>query len=111
MKAKTIAILMVLFSTILTSLGQLFYKLGANKLPNIFNNYFLMIGLIIYFTALIIFIYALKNGELSILYPIYATSYILVAILSFFILKENINLLEWIGIGFIISGVIVVSKS
>lgn len=111
MKTKTTAILLVLFSTLLTSIGQLFYKLGADQLPKLFINYFLIIGLLTYFIALVIFIIALKYEELSILYPIYATSYIWVTLMSFFILREPSAISKYIGITLIVMGVAVVGKS
>ena len=46
---------------------------------------------------------------ISVLYPIIATSYIWVALLSTFFFAEVMNLYKWIGIFFIISGVVFVS--
>src|SRR3989344_4346863 len=93
---KTTAIIIVLLSTLLTSIGQLFFKFGANKLSleNLFSNYLLFIGIILYIVALVIFILALKNNELSLLYPLYATSYIWVSLLSMFFLNETMNIFK-----------------
>jgi len=109
---KTTAIVLVLLSTTLTSAGQLFFKFGADKLSleNLLSNYLLFIGIILYIVALVIFILALKNNELSLLYPLYATSYIWVSLLSMFFLNETMNLFKWLGIFLIIMGVSFVAK-
>lgn len=109
MKTRISSIILVLICTIFTSIGQVFYKFGANKLTlnfmAILTNYELIIGLILYGTSALLLIIALKNGELSVLYPIIATSYIWVSILSSIFFLEIINIYKIIGIIFIIVGV------
>ena len=56
-----------------------------------------------------IMITAFKGGEVSVLYPIIATSYIWVSLMSAYFFKENLNLFRWIGIFVIISGIIFIS--
>jgi uncharacterized membrane protein len=51
------------------------------------------------------FIYAVKHGELSVLYPFVATSYIWANLLAMKYLDEKMNKLKWLGIVFIIIGV------
>ena len=91
---KTWAIFLIAFTTILTSIGQVFFKFGANKLEfnflAIIQNYTLFIGLIIYIIAAVLVVISLKYGELSILYPIISLSYIWVSLLSiFFIVAKS----------------------
>ncbi len=110
MKTKLWAIFLVLFCTLLTSSAQIFYKLGVKSLSlNLFSlitNYYLIFGLILYFIGAILLILALKNGELSVLYPLVATSYIWVSLLSpRFFATDSMNLMKWIGVFIIISGV------
>jgi len=103
----------MIFVTFLTSIAQLFYKFGADKLEfniiNIITNYFLIAGIFIYAVAAILFIIGLKYGEVTILYPIIATSYIWVNLLSKYFLNEELNLFKWIGILFIFAGVSLIS--
>lgn len=109
MKTKLSSIILVLICTLFTSIGQVFYKFGANKLTlnfmAIITNYELIIGLILYGASALLLLIALKNGELSVLYPVIATSYIWVAILSSIYFNEIINTYKIIGIFFIILGV------
>ncbi|MBS3136256.1 hypothetical protein J4401_04825 [Candidatus Woesearchaeota archaeon] len=112
MKTKNWAIALMVMTTIFTSTAQIFYKLGAQKLEfniiGILTNYHLFIGLAIYATASVMMITAFKGGELSALYPIIATSYIWVGVLSIFIFQEALSILRWLGILTIFLGVIFV---
>jgi drug/metabolite transporter (DMT)-like permease len=53
----------------------------------------------------------LSKIDLSVAVPIASFSYILVALVSILFLNETVSLLRWIGIFFILSGVIFVSAS
>lgn len=111
-ETRLTGVVLILAATLLVSLGQLFFKLSASRLSLSFigsiGNYFLWIALIIFLGSGVILIFALKNGELSSLYPIIATSYIWVILISMFFFKENIDIWKWIGVVVIISGVILV---
>lgn len=113
-KTKAAAIILVLICTVLTSIAQIFYKLAGNKLSfdfySILTNYYIYIGLVIYAIAAVLLIYALKNGELSVIYPMISTSYIWVILLSYFIFSETINAFKWIGVFIIIIGVGLLSR-
>jgi len=106
---KLWAIFLVAFTTLLTSIGQVFFKFGANKLEfnllSIFTNYILFIGLFVYVIAAVLVVISLKYGELSILYPIISLSYIWVSLLSIFFFFESMNAIKWLGITAILIGV------
>lgn len=103
----------MIFVTFLTSIAQLFYKFGADKLEfniiSIVTNYPLIIGIVIYGFAALLFVFGLKHGEVSVLYPIIATSYIWVSLLSKYFLNEELKISKWIGILFIFAGVSLIS--
>jgi uncharacterized membrane protein len=71
----------------------------------LFTNYYLIIGCILYGVGAILLILALKHGELSVLYPFIALGFIWVAILSILIFKEHISFYNWIGMIGIVIGV------
>ena len=107
-------VLFVVFCTLLTSVAQIFFKYASNKLTlNSFQSFIfsaitnlnLYIGVIIYFLAAAILLVALKNSDLSVAYPIIATSYIWVALLSMYFFKEVLLSKQWLGILFILIGV------
>ncbi len=105
------AIVATLFTALLGAFGAFFLKKSSFSKLNIkiFLNKFTIIAIIFYGLSSIIFIIALKGGELSVLYPIGATSYIWVNILSIFFLKEKMNLYKWVGVIIIITGVTLIS--
>ena len=107
------AIILSLFCALLGSMGQTFFKIGSKKigvnLLSWFTNWQIILGMCLYGLSAILFIVALKYGKLSILYPIIATSYIWVTVISKYILKEQINYFNWIGVLLIICGVFMIA--
>jgi drug/metabolite transporter (DMT)-like permease len=106
MATKTWAIALVVFTTLLTSSAQLMYKEGMNNFSfsNILTNYWLFAGAATYVIGAVILLIALKGGELSVLYPIIATSYIWVCLLSVRF-GEVMNPFKWVGVVAIVLGV------
>lgn len=101
------AIILALICTIFVSTGQLFYKLGSEKvvdLPSFFN-LFVIMGMVSYLIGAVLFVIALKKGELTVIAPMLSLNYIWVALLSIFFVGETINLLRWIGIASVVVGV------
>ena len=113
METKLWAILLILFTTLLTSSAQILYKLGIPALKfdivSILTNYYLLGGLILYGISAILMIISFRGGEVSVLYPIIATSYIWVSILSIYFLGEKMNDFRWIGVFIIIAGIVSIS--
>ncbi|MBU0980433.1 MAG: hypothetical protein KJ709_06500 [Nanoarchaeota archaeon] len=110
MATKLWAIGVILLATVLTSTGQVLYKLGADKIiwsdmMTILTNYWIIIGAFVYLASAALLLIALKGGELSVLYPFVATSYVWVSILSATIFREAVGTWKWAGVGLIILGV------
>jgi undecaprenyl phosphate-alpha-L-ara4N flippase subunit ArnE len=74
------------------------------------KNYKFIIGAGLYALSAMLFVWALRFGDLSVLYPIIATSYIWVAVFSILFLKESFHPLGWFGIGLIIAGISLIVK-
>jgi len=102
----------VALGSILGALGQLFFKLGSDKitghLMSVLLNWRIFVGLACYAIATVVFIFALRYGRLSILYPIIALSYVWVALISKFYLHEYFPVYKWTGIMFILLGVMII---
>lgn len=105
MQTKFWAIVLILICTIFTSTAQIFLKKGSALLPNLLTNTPLIIGCALYGVGAIIFILALRGGDVTILYPIIATSYVWVNILAILFLNEKIPLLRWLGVILIMIGI------
>ena len=113
MLTKTWAIFLVIFVTLLTSLGQIFWKFGSyhiNTNPFSWLNPPLLLGFFSYGLGALLLIFALKHGELSTLYPIVATSYIWVALISPLFFPDTLSFMKFLGIGIIILGVILITR-
>ncbi|HRZ85173.1 MAG TPA: EamA family transporter [Candidatus Paceibacterota bacterium] len=110
---KEIVYLVVLFCALLGALGQVFFKLGSKTFElstNLIYNWQFLIGLFLYGIATLIFVTMLKYGNLSVLYPIIATSYIWVGLFSVLFLKESFPMFKWVGIFLIIAGVVIITR-
>ena len=109
MATKLWSVLLVLFTTLLTSSAQLLWKKGSATLAfdiaSILTNYYLLGGLLLYIFGGTLIIISFRGGEVSVLYPIIATSYIWVSFLSILFLSESMNLFKWAGIASIIVGI------
>jgi uncharacterized membrane protein len=113
MKNSISAILIMVLCTAFTSAGQVLWKLSMDNMSeitflSIITNYYLIAGFVSYGLGAVLLIFALRKGELSVLYPIVATSYIWVSLLSMRFLGESISLFKWIGICIIMVGVVIV---
>ena len=126
-KKLTLKILLLLiFSDILETSIQFFFKKSALAqhgfvvtdlssaavfLKAVFSSPFLWAGLISVAAVFIIWSGILSRIDLSVAVPIASFSYILVPLVSIIFLHEKITLLRWMGIFFILGGVVLVSLS
>jgi len=114
METKAWAIGLVFFVTALTSSAQLLYKTGAERLSldiiALITNWPLISGMFLYGIGAVLLIIALKHGEVTVLYPIIATSYIWVVLFSWILFGESLGLLKILGILAIVGGIILISK-
>ena len=112
MQTKLWAVLTVVFTTLLTSIGQILYKKAADPLVltplGLITNVYLIVGVLVYAIAGILVIIALRGGEVSVLYPIIATSYIWVSFLSVYFLGESMNMWKWLGVSTIFFGIVII---
>jgi drug/metabolite transporter (DMT)-like permease len=106
-------ILLTALAAFIGSIGQLEFKQGANVLQwdikMLLTNYHLIAGVVVYALSTVLYIYALNKGNLSVLYPIIATSYIWTLIFSKVFLKEPVGLTSWAGVFFILLGVALIA--
>ena len=96
------------------SAGQLFFKTGSasvgTSLSSWLANWRVMAGFSLYGISAIGFIVALKHGKLSLLYPVIATSYVWVTLISSRVLGERITTQHWVGIALILTGIVIIVR-
>jgi drug/metabolite transporter (DMT)-like permease len=106
-------LLLTALAAFIGSIGQLEFKQGANNLQFdiklLLTNYHLIAGIVVYSVSTVLYVYALNKENLSILYPIIATSYIWTLIFSKMFLKEPVGLTSWAGVFFILLGVALIA--
>jgi uncharacterized membrane protein len=110
-------LLLVFIAVLIGSVGALLLKKGSAHfhvkfhwefITKLLHNYILIWGIFMYGLSAIFFIYALKLGELSVVYPLTSMSYVIISLLSIKYLNEKMNAYKWAGIAFIILGVVLV---
>lgn len=111
-----------LTSIFLASVGQLLLKYGLNSartdglsslsyLKVVAVNPCVVGGLLSYGLSVILWLLALRQTQLSLLYPLVSLSYVLVAAGSALILGETLPPVRVVGIAVIIAGVLLVVRS
>ncbi|HOK58252.1 MAG TPA: EamA family transporter [Methanothrix sp.] len=113
------AIIIIIVSVVFAALGQLCWKLGINQagtltlssLPSLLLNLLVVIGFLMYGMSTIFWLVALSKKDLSFVYPFISLTYVLVLVLSSFVLKEEIGINKLIGTVIIISGLIIIARS
>jgi multidrug transporter EmrE-like cation transporter len=108
--ARRRSVLLVFGCTALGAAAQIFMKFGANRLAHpglmgMATNLPLLCGLVLYGLSTVLLVLALKDGELSLLYPVIALTYVWVTVLSLLLLHDKPDPYKLTGIAIIVAGV------
>ena len=114
-RARRQSVALVFGCTFLGAAAQILMKTGANHLPHpglvaMITNLPLMGGYTLYGISTLLLVLALRDGELSLLYPVIALTYVWVTVLSFLILHDQISPFKLAGIVVIVIGVAVLGR-
>jgi drug/metabolite transporter (DMT)-like permease len=103
--------------------GQLFLKMGANQLGKVgagnlmatlttmATTWQIIVGLTFYGLGVITYILLLNRVNISIASPALATSYVFAVLMGRFYFGDQISVPQYVGIGLIFSGVILLTRS
>ncbi|HEY7338981.1 MAG TPA: hypothetical protein VH639_29090 [Bryobacteraceae bacterium] len=115
------AMLAVLLCTFINAASQAFIKLGTASLGEhptmvetavgIFTKPLLFTGYALLGASTVLFVLALRKGELSLLYPVLTLGYVWVTVLSAVAFHESMNPLKLAGVTVIIAGVAVLGRA
>lgn len=110
MKTHWWAIALIITTTVFTTMAQYFFKLGSEasivlSYPEILSLWPIVAGFASYGIGAVLMILAFKGGEVTVLYPIVATSYAWVVIMSYFAFGEALTILKLIGAFVLIVGI------
>jgi multidrug transporter EmrE-like cation transporter len=75
-----------------------------------FTDPWLFSGYALYGVSAVLMVLALRDGELSLLYPVIALTYVWVSLLSFVIFHESLGAFKLAGIALIVIGVGVLGR-
>jgi multidrug transporter EmrE-like cation transporter len=106
---------LVFCCTILGAAAQVLMKIGLGQpVQNGWVGYVtslpLLGGYCLYGLNTVLLVFALRDGELSILYPIIALTYVWVTILSVAFFHETMNFFKLAGVAVVVIGVAVMGK-
>ena len=107
------SILYVLLAAFIGSFGAVFLKFGAGllrrDLRTLVLNWRLALGVVLYLLSFVFYFLGLREGELSILYPMVSLGYIWTLLWSRLFFGELISRRKVAGLAFIIGGILVLN--
>lgn len=123
---KLKVLLIILFAEIVGIAGQILYKKGVNKIgtPDLRNfnscvrfakkvltNSNILLGLVVLTSGLVLWLFALAQGELSLVFTVGSMQYIMTLIAAHYLLGEKINKLKLFGTLLVMLGILFVAIS
>jgi multidrug transporter EmrE-like cation transporter len=109
MSATTASVLLTLLASFVGSFGAVLLKSGAMRVENnplsMLLNVRILAGCCTYVLSSVFFILAIRQGELSFLYPMIALGYVWTMIWSRIVFGEPFTRNKFAGIGLILLGV------
>jgi multidrug transporter EmrE-like cation transporter len=95
--------------------AQVFFKTAARQLATldpaaVATNLPLLTGGSLLGVSTVALVYALRDGELSLLYPVIALTYVWVTALSYWLFQETLSVYKLVGIAAILTGVAVLGR-
>lgn len=105
-------IMLMLLASLLGALGAYYLKKGSGtwelKINKVANKE-VVIGATLYAVSAGTFVLALREGNLSVVFPLSSLTYIFAAILATTLLKEKINKYKWAALFLILAGNVLIS--
>ena len=119
------SVLLILLSISIAVTGQILLKIGIDRMgisgfgstkalislfSGVIKSPLVLTGLFLYFISAAIWMVVLSTVDLSFAYPFIGFTYVMVLVLSKFILKEEVNPIRWVGAFIITVGVVIISR-
>ncbi len=109
MQTPVLSIAMFIVAALFGAVGQFLYKSGADRATGSVVSYLvnprLLAGVICYVLVMILFVAAFKRGgAMSVLYPIYASTFIWGAVVAWLAFNEPIRLVNIAGMTLLVIG-------
>jgi drug/metabolite transporter (DMT)-like permease len=113
----TMVYLILLLNIVLLVAGQTIWKLGLEKAGGLDAGNWLqvmfspliMLGILIYGAATVLWLYVLSRLPISVAYPLQSFAFVLAMLIALFFFKESIPVNRWIGTAVILAGISILS--
>jgi multidrug transporter EmrE-like cation transporter len=115
MTTPALSIAMFVAAALFGALGQYLYKSGADAASGTIASYIvnprLLGGVVCYIAVMVLFVAAFrKGGALTVLYPIYATTFIWAALIALFVYGTPIKPVNVGGMALLVAGMYLMGK-
>ena len=109
MQTPVTSILLFVVAALFGAIGQFLYKAGTDRTTDAISSYLLnpmlLGGVVCYIAVMVLFVAAFKRGgAMSVLYPIYASTFIWGAVIAFFAFGESIRPINIVGMLILVLG-------
>ncbi len=105
-------IVMTVLAALLAAIAQYLFKktlprfrFHTKEIISLLRYRTLLLGLLVYFISLGIYLVALYYGQLSFVYPIFASSFAFVLLFSKYLLNERIGTARIVGVALVVIGI------
>ncbi|MBK9192592.1 MAG: hypothetical protein IPM77_14420 [Crocinitomicaceae bacterium] len=115
MTTPLISVVFFLIASVLGACGQYLYKSGASQVEggivNYISNIRIIGGVVCYIAVMVLFVAAFKKGgSLTVLYPVYATTFIWAALLGMIFYGIPIKPVNVAGMALLVGGMYLMGK-
>ena len=123
--SRRMTIGLILLSVTLAAIAQVTLKAGMNhvtdanggelaltgdSLKQIATNVWVWAGLVIFGMSAVLWLFALSRASLSFAYPFAALGYVIIVAASILFLGEHVPPLGWVGVAFIVIGILLIAQ-
>jgi len=120
------ALILVSICILFAAAGQILMKVGMRQVGEIttvrqlfdlstvfrmFTNLYVVIGILCFALMIVLWLAAMSTLNISRMYPLTSLVYVITAIVAFIFLKEDINLLRWVGILLVVGGCFLIAQT
>ncbi len=113
-----LVIFITLIAALIASVAQLLFKKGVPEklekkrhIIGLFKNRYILLGGVTYLISFPVYIYALSAAPLSVVYPVFASTFIFVTLISVLTFKEKLSTLRALGVFLVFIGVVIIGLS
>jgi multidrug transporter EmrE-like cation transporter len=109
MQTPIFSIVLFVLAALLGAVGQFLYKSGAERTTDSWLSYLanpqLFAGVVCYVLVMVLFVGAFKRGgAMSVLYPVYASTFIWAALIAWLAFHEPIRMVNVAGMVLLVAG-------